>query len=334
MEKILLSHGSGGRLMHKLISDLFISNFSNPILNKLNDQAIIDINENRIAFTTDSYVVDPLFFPGGNIGELAVYGTVNDLSVGGAIPLYLSIGFIIEEGFDVSELEKIILSIKNACERAEVNIVTGDTKIVNKGKTDKIFINTSGIGIIPKDVDCSVENVKISDKIILSGTIGEHGMAIMTTREGIDIKNNIKSDCRPLNHLVKKMLDCSKKINCMRDPTRGGLATTLNEIAESAKTGIEIYEENIPVLESVKAACEILGFDPLYVANEGKLIAFVDCSIADDMLKVMRNHPDGKDAAIIGEVVENHPKKVILKTFIGGSRIIDMLSGEQLPRIC
>jgi hydrogenase expression/formation protein HypE len=334
MEKILLSHGSGGRVMHKLISDLFITNFSNPVLDKLNDQAIINLESNKIAFTTDSYVVDPLFFPGGDIGELAVYGTVNDLSVGGAVPLYLSLGFIIEEGFDISDLEKIINSIKNACKRAGVNIVTGDTKIVNKGKTDKIFINTSGIGIIPNGVDCSVEKVKTGDKIILSGTIGEHGMAIMTAREGIEIKNDIKSDCRPLNHLVKEMLKFSKKISCMRDPTRGGLATTLNEIAESAKAGIEIYEEKIPVLEPVKASCEILGLDPLYVANEGKLIAFVDSDIADDMLNIMKNHPDGKDAAIIGEVVESHPKKVILKTLIGGKRIVDMLSGEQLPRIC
>jgi hydrogenase expression/formation protein HypE len=324
-ENVLLSHGSGGRMMHKLIADLFISSFSNPILDKLNDQAILDINSSRIAFTTDSYVVTPIFFPGGNIGDLAVNGTINDLAVGGATPLFLSAGFIIEEGFPISELEIIIKSMKNCCEKASVKIVTGDTKIVNKNCADKIFINTSGIGIIPKDVYLSADNVKNGDKIILSGTIGDHGMAILTKREGIEIQSNIISDTRSLSDLVHSMLNFTTRINCMRDPTRGGVATTLNEIAEQSNLGIEIY---------VQASCDILGFDPLYVANEGKLIAFVSNEVASDLLKIMRNHIDGRDSEIIGEVVEKHPKKVIMKTAIGGTRIVDMLTGEQLPRIC
>ena len=320
--------------MHKLIGEMFINNFSNPILEKLNDQALLDINSTKVAFTTDSYVVSPVFFPGGNIGDLAVNGTINDLVMGGAIPLYLSAGFIIEEGFPLEDLEKIILTMKECCEKAGVQIVTGDTKIVNKNCADKIFINTSGIGIVPNDVDISVENVKVGDKIILSGSIGDHGMAILTQREGLILKSSIVSDSKSLNDLVRKMLDYTKKINCMRDPTRGGVATTLNEIAEKANVGIEIIFDKIPVNESVSAACEILGFDPLYVANEGKLLAFVDSSEAEGLIKLIKSHPDGLQAEIIGEVVEKHPKKVIMKTSIGGSRIVDMLTGEQLPRIC
>jgi hydrogenase expression/formation protein HypE len=332
--KILLSHGSGGRLMHRLISDLFITHFSNPILNKLNDQALLNLKSDRIAFTTDSYVVDPIFFPGGNIGDLAVNGTINDLSVGGAIPLYLSAGFIIEEGFSFEELEKIIISMKNACKKAGVEIVTGDTKIVDKNSVDKIFINTSGIGIISDNVNLSADNVKVGDKILLSGSIGEHGISILTTRSGINLSSNIISDTQPLNSLVNAMLDYTKKINCMRDPTRGGVATTLNEIAEQSNVGIEIYQSKIPIKEDVQVACDILGFDPLYIANEGKLLAFVNKEIADSLLNIMKNHKDGIDSEIIGEVVDKHPKRVLMKTLIGGSRIVDMLTGEQLPRIC
>jgi hydrogenase expression/formation protein HypE len=333
-DKILLSHGSGGRLMHKLISDLFIKHFSNPILNKLNDQAFLKLDSNNVAFTTDSYVVDPIFFPGGNIGDLAVNGTINDLAVGGAKPLYLSTGFIIEEGFPLEDLEKIIISMKNACSFSEVEIVTGDTKIVNKNSVDKIFINTSGIGVFYENVHLSADNVKVGDKIILSGSIGDHGLAILSSRSGIDLHSNIKSDTRSLKGLANAMLSFTKKINCMRDPTRGGVATTLNEISEQSNVGMEIYQNKIPVHEDVQAACDILGFDPLYIANEGKLLAFADKDVADDLLKVMKNHPDGHESEIIGEVVEKHPKRVLLRTNIGGSRIVDMLTGEQLPRIC
>ncbi len=320
--------------MHKFINDAILKKFSNPLLDKLNDQAIFNIGSSRLAFSTDSYVVDPIFFPGGNIGDLAVNGTVNDLAMGGAIPLHLSVGFIIEEGFDFDDLNTIIESMAECAKKAGVTIVTGDTKVVPKGKADKIFINTAGIGIVPDGVNLSGDNARIGDKIIISGTIGDHGMAVLTKREGIAIDGNIKSDSMALNGLTEKMLKFTAQINCMRDPTRGGVATTLNEIAGQSNVGIVIYENMLPVGESVKAACEILGFDPLYVANEGKLLAFVNPDVADGLLEVMRSTEEGKDSCIIGEVVKEYPKKVVMKTALGGSRIVNMLTGEQLPRIC
>ena len=295
---------------------------------------IFSIRGIRLAFSTDSYVINPIFFPGGDIGKLAVNGTVNDLSMCGARPLYLSSAFIIEEGLPMDELWRVVLSMEAAAKAAGVQLVTGDTKVVDRGKGDKIFINTSGIGIIPDGVEINPQRAKIGDKIILSGTIADHGIAIMSVREGLEFETQIESDCAPLNGLVEKMFAASQDIHVLRDPTRGGVATVLNEISESAAIGITILEDLIPVSEEVNGACEILGFDPLYVANEGKLLAFVSQAAADIVLAAMRTHPFGKNAVIIGEVVDEHPGTVIMKTRIGGSRVVDMLSGEQLPRIC
>ncbi|MBM4170426.1 MAG: hydrogenase expression/formation protein HypE [Ignavibacteria bacterium] len=332
--RVLLAHGGGGTLSHQLINKIFLSQFGNEILNTLHDSALINVDSNRLAFTTDSYVVHPIFFPGGNIGELAVYGTVNDLAMAGAKPLFISVGFIIEEGLEIEELWKITVSMKLAAEKANVKIVTGDTKVVDKGKGDKIFINTSGIGIISPDVSINPVNCKPGDKIILSGKIAEHGIAIMSARENLEFESAIKSDTAPLNFLVEQMLQTSNKIHVLRDPTRGGIATVLNEIAAQSNLGISIEQEKIPIAEDVKAACEILGLDPLYIANEGKLIAFVDPEVADKMLKTMRSNEFGKDSSIIGVVTNENPKTVIMKTSIGSNRIVDMISGEQLPRIC
>jgi hydrogenase expression/formation protein HypE len=332
-ETILLAHGSGSRLSHELIEKYLLPPLANPLLAKLDDSAVFDLS-GRLAFTTDSYVVSPIFFPGGDIGKLAVCGTINDLSMSGAMPLYLSLSLIIEEGLTLSELKKVVSSIKAAAEEAGVKIVTGDTKVVNRGSADKLFINTSGIGIIPKGIDISGSNAKVGDKIILSGTIGDHGIAVVSQREGLKFSVLIKSDCAPLNKLVSQMLEASSKINCLRDPTRGGLATTLNEFAKQSGVGITIEEEKIPVREGVRAACELLGFDPLYVANEGKLVAVVAPQDADKILAKMERNAYGADAAIIGEVTDEHKGKVIMKTRLGASRIVDMLSGELLPRIC
>jgi hydrogenase expression/formation protein HypE len=332
-ETILLAHGSGSRLSHELIEKYLLPPLANPLLAKLDDSAVFDLS-GRLAFTTDSYVVSPIFFPGGDIGKLAVCGTINDLSMSGAMPLYLSLSLIIEEGLTLSELKKVVSSIKAAAEEAGVKIVTGDTKVVNRGSADKLFINTSGIGIIPKGIDISGANAKVGDKIILSGTIGDHGIAVMSQREGLKFSVPVKSDCAPLNKLVSQMLEASPKINCLRDPTRGGLATTLNEFAKQSGVGITIEEEKIPVRDAVRAACELLGFDPLYVANEGKLVAVVAPQDADKILAKMERNAYGADAAIIGEVTDEHKGKVIMKTRLGASRIIDMLSGELLPRIC
>jgi hydrogenase expression/formation protein HypE len=332
-ETILLAHGSGSRLSHDLIEKNFLPILTNPLLAKLDDSAVFDLS-GRLAFTTDSYVVSPIFFPGGDIGKLAVCGTVNDLSMSGAAPLYLSLSFIIEEGLTLSELKKVIGSIKAAAEEAGVNIVTGDTKVVNRGSADKLFINTSGIGIIPEGVDISGANARVGDKIILSGTIGDHGIAVMSQREGLKFSVPVQSDCAPLNKLVSQMLEASRRIHCLRDPTRGGLATTLNEFARQSGVGIRIEEEKIPVLDAVRAACELLGFDPLYVANEGKLVAIVAPNDAGKILAKIKRNKYGAEAAIIGEVTDEHKGKVILKTRLGASRIVDMLSGELLPRIC
>ncbi len=333
-DKILLGHGSGGKLTFELIKNVFLPFFDNQYLSELGDQAIVNINGIKIAFTTDSYVVNPIFFPGGNIGELAVNGTVNDLAVGGAKPLFISAGFIIEEGFLISDLCIIVESMKRACEKAGVLLVTGDTKVVEKGKGDKIFINTSGIGIIDHKIEISPRRVKPGDKILINGPIGLHGIAILSKREGLEFEVEIESDTAPLNHLVQEILSVSQNIHWMRDPTRGGISSALNELAQSGNIGVEIWESEIPIPEPVKAACEMLGLDPLYVANEGKLIAVVSAEDAEKILEAMKKNPLGKEAKIIGEITEEHPGVVLMKTSIGGKRVVDMLAGEQLPRIC
>jgi hydrogenase expression/formation protein HypE len=332
MEKILLGHGSGGKLMYQLIREYFVPEFE---LKSLNDSAVLKLTTNcRFAFTTDSYVVSPVFFPGGNIGELAVYGTVNDLSMVGAKPLYITAGMILEEGFPLDDLKTILDSMSEAARKSGVKIVAGDTKVVNKGKADGIFINTSGVGIIPPYIDISPKKVKPGDKIILSGPIGNHGISIIAKRNGLSFNPPVLSDTAPLNGLVRDMLKKTKNIHAMRDPTRGGLATTLKEIAIDSKTCMVIEEEKIPIPDGVKGACELLGLDPLYVANEGILVAIVDKKDANGLLNVMKKHPLGKEAMIIGEVKDSPSGMVLLKTSIGGSRIIEMLSGDQLPRIC
>ncbi len=331
-EKILLAHGSGGKLSHDLIRQNFIPILGNPLLNKLDDGAVFELS-GRLAFTTDSYVVKPIFFPGGDIGKLAVCGTVNDLAMCGAQPLYLSVSLVIEEGLLLSELRRIIASMQKAAEEAGAIIVTGDTKVVNRGSADKLFINTSGVGIVPPGANISGSEAKPGDKLILSGTIGDHGIAVMSQREGLEFRVPVESDCAPLNKLVAEMLDAGQ-IHCLRDPTRGGLATTLNEFAAQSKIGIQIEEERIPVKEAVRAACELLGFDPLYVANEGKLVAAVASADADQVLARMRQNQYGEGATIIGEVVEQHPGRVVMRTRLGASRLVDMLVGDLLPRIC
>ena len=332
-DRILLAHGSGGKLAHELVEKSFLQAFTNPILAKLDDSAVFDFS-GRLAFTTDSYVVSPIFFPGGDIGKLAVCGTVNDLAMSGAQPLYLSLSFIIEEGLPQSELGQIVDSIQNAAKEAGVKIATGDTKVVNRGSADKLFINTAGIGIIPQRVDISGSNATLGDRVLLSGPIGDHGIAVLSQREGLCFSTQLESDCAPLNSLVAEMLETSPNIHCLRDPTRGGLATTLNELAKQSKVSIRIEEENIPVREEVLAACEMLGFNPLYIANEGKLVAILSAEDADRVLKAMRENPYGKDASIIGEVRAEHPGRVVMKTCLGTSRIVDMLVGDPLPRIC
>ena len=332
-DKILLAHGSGGKLSHDLVKQNFVPLFDNALLNRLDDSAVFEL-KGRLAFTTDSYVVNPIFFPGGDIGKLAVCGTVNDLSMMGAVPKYLSIALIIEEGLAMSDLRKIMESIRKSAKEAGVKIVTGDTKVVNKGSADKLFINSAGVGIVPSGVDISGSNARVGDKVILSGSIGDHGIAVISQREGLQFSSSVKSDCAPLNRLVAEMLDSGAEIHCMRDPTRGGLASTLNEFASSSNVGIRIEEDSIPVHEGVQAACELLGFDPLYVANEGKLVAVVAAKGAEKLVGVMRRNKYGKETAIIGEVVSEHSGRVILKTGMGASRIVDMLVGELLPRIC
>jgi hydrogenase expression/formation protein HypE len=334
-DRILLAHGSGGKLSHDLVKKSFISTLGNPILDKLDDSAVFELNNGgRLAFTTDSYVVSPLFFPGGDIGKLAVCGTVNDLSMSGAIPLYLSLSCIIEEGLLISELEKIVDSIRQTAAEAGVQIVAGDTKVVNQGDADKLFINTSGIGVIPQGIDISGTNARPGNRIIVSGTMGDHGIAILSKREGLSFSTTLQSDCAPLNRLVAEMLEESHQINCLRDPTRGGLATSLNEIARQSGVGIELEESLIPVRDEVRGACELLGLDYLYMANEGKLISIVEETVADGVLNRMKKHPYGENAMIIGRVCSEHPSRVLIKTQYGTSRIVDMLSGEPLPRIC
>ena len=331
-----MAHGSGGKLSHELVERVFVARFSNTELDRMDDAAVVELGAdgNRMAFTTDSYVVSPLVFPGGDIGKLAVCGTVNDLSMMGARPLYLSTGWIIEEGLTFRELERIADSMAETARESGVRIVAGDTKVVDRGHADKLFINTAGIGIVPRGVEVAGANAQEGDVILVSGTMGDHGMAILVQREGLSFSLPLESDCAPLNGLVEAMLGASDGIHSLRDPTRGGLATALNELAASSDAGMEIEESSVPVRDAVRAACELLGLDPFYVANEGKLVAVVAERDAGAVLTAMRSHPLGEDAAIIGRVTDGHPGRVVLRTSLGSRRILDMLTGEQLPRIC
>jgi hydrogenase expression/formation protein HypE len=332
-ERVLLAHGSGGKLSHELVTKHFVKELFNPILAKLDDSAVFELS-GKLAFTTDSYVINPIFFPGGDIGRLAVCGTVNDLAMAGAKPLYLSLAFILEEGFPIGDLTRIVSSVKATAKEAGIQIVTGDTKVVPKGGCDKIFVNTAGIGRIPDGLDISASNLKPGDKVILSGSIGDHGIAVLSQREGLSFSTELKSDCAPLGGLVAGMLEASHEIHSLRDPTRGGLATTLNELAMQSEVGIKIEESKIPVRAEVRGACEMLGLDPLYIANEGKLVAIVAPEAAEKILVAMKTNKYGGDAVIIGEVTAEHQGRVVMKTNFGTSRIIDMLTGEALPRIC
>lgn len=333
-ELIKLAHGGGGRLSQQLIEQVFLPVFGNEMLNRMDDSAVFDIPQSKLAFTTDSFVVDPVFFPGGDIGRLAICGTVNDLSVAGARPMYISIGFIIEEGCSIDDLRQIVLSAKEAADEAGVLIVTGDTKVVEKGHGDLVFINTSGIGVFDQDRNVSGSNAQTGDSIVVNGALGRHGMAVITSREGLGFQTRINSDVAPLNHLIEAMFSSTDQIHALRDATRGGLATVLNEIARQSGVSIEIDEVSIPVHDDVKGACEILGFDPLYVANEGVVVACVDGEKADEMVQTMRHKKYGSDSAVIGRITEKSGGEVLLKTEIGSHRILDQLSGEQLPRIC
>lgn len=373
-EHILLGHGSGGLLTAELLQRLFLPGFGNEILSALEDQATltipspptplphgargeresstrqgetaetwslsplggeaVEVSGTRLAFTTDSFVVRPLFFPGGDIGKLAVHGTVNDLAMGGARPLFLSAAFILEEGLPLADLERIVASMRSACREAGVSLVTGDTKVVDKGKGDGVFITTSGIGIVPEGRRLSIHAAKPGDRILVSGTLGDHGIAIMSVREGIEFETMLESDTAPLTGLAQAILEVCPKTRCMRDPTRGGLSSALNELAAASGVGVSLDEELIPLRPEVRGACELLGLDPLYVANEGKLIAVVPVEDAENVLDVVRAHPLGKNAAVIGTVVANHPGTVILRSRIGGERVVTLLTGEQLPRIC
>jgi hydrogenase expression/formation protein HypE len=336
---VTLAHGSGGKAMQDLIDDIFIRNFDNPSLAPLEDQARLSLAEltalgDRLAFTTDSYVVDPIFFPGSNIGELAVNGTVNDLAMSGAKPLYLSCGFILEEGLSIETLRQIAQSMKQAADAAGVQIVTGDTKVVNRGSADKLFINTAGVGVIRPEHSISAANLQPGDVILTNGYLGDHGTAILIARGELALDTTIESDCQPLNSLVEKMVAVCPQIRALRDATRGGIATVLNEFAMASEVGIRLYETQLPIREEVQGVCEILGLDPLYLANEGKLVAVVPKSQADDVLATMKSHPMGKQSYIIGEVIPSPHGIVLLQTAFGTERIIDVLVGDQLPRIC
>ncbi|HUK40584.1 MAG TPA: hydrogenase expression/formation protein HypE [Candidatus Acidoferrales bacterium] len=333
-KQIVLGHGSGGKLTSDLIQKVFVPAFNNDYLSRLDDQAVLPLSGSRIAFTTDAFVVTPIFFPGGDIGRLAINGTVNDLAMSGANPLYIAAAFILEEGLPTEELQRIVDSMSAAAREANVLLVTGDTKVVNRGKGDKVFITTTGLGLVDPSIRISADRALPGDKILLSGTIGDHGMAIMSQRENLEFESTIESDTAALHTLVASMLEAGAEIHCLRDPTRGGVATTLNEIAHSSRAGMLIDERQIPVRETVRGACEILGLDPLYVANEGKLVVIVAADSAAATLRTMRKHPLGRDAQLIGGVVDDHRGMVLMKTGIGGTRVVDVLFGEQLPRIC
>lgn len=333
-DQVLLGHGSGGRLSAELLREVFLPAFANPVLARLDDQAVVSVNGSRLAFTTDSFVIKPLFFAGGDIGSLAVYGTVNDLAMGGAQPLFLSVAFILEEGLRMEELRRIVSSLREAAAAAGVQVVTGDTKVVEKGSGDGLFINTSGLGLVPEGVRLSADQARPGDRVLLSGSIGEHGIAVLAQREGLEFESSIQSDSAPLHTLVAAMLQVTQNFRCLRDPTRGGLSSACNEIAAQSRVGMMLEESAIPVREEVKGACELLGLDPLYVANEGKLIAIVDPSAAEEVVDAMRRHPLGRQAQIIGTVTEGSPGLVTMRTSLGTTRIVDMLAGDQLPRIC
>lgn len=329
-----MSHGSGGRGMAQLIDELFIKHFDNELLRQGNDAASFNLPPSRMVMSTDCHVVSPLFFPGGDIGSLSVHGTINDVAMSGAQPLYLSAGFILEEGFPLGDLERIVASMAQASRRAGVPVITGDTKVVERGKGDGVFITTTGIGVVPEGVAISGERARPGDRILLSGTIGDHGVAVMSSRENLSFETTIESDSAALHTLVSAMVEAVPEIHCLRDPTRGGLATTLNELAMQSGVGVKLKEDAIPVNEAVRGACELLGLDPLYIANEGKLVAICDAKDAAVLLAVMHNHPLGREAAIIGEVVADDHQMVTMETLLGGSRVVDWLAGEQLPRIC
>jgi hydrogenase expression/formation protein HypE len=334
-EVITLAHGGGGRLTQRLIETLLVPTLDNPILRGLHDGAVFPVDGGRLAFTTDSFVVNPPFFPGGNIGLLAVHGTVNDLAMCGARPLYLSLALILEEGFLLKDLWEVVRSIREATEALGIKVITGDIKVVERGKGDKIFINTSGIGEVPDGVEISPRRIQPGDRILLNGSIAEHGLAILSVREGLSFESELRSDTAPLWPLVESALKAGGKgVHALRDATRGGLSSALNELAKAARVGMVLEESAIPLREEVKGACELLGLDPLYVANEGKFLAFVSPEVAEEVLKAMRPHPLGVETRIIGEVVADHPGIVRLHTCIGGSRVVEMMSGEQLPRIC
>jgi hydrogenase expression/formation protein HypE len=336
-EHVLLGHGSGGQLTAELIGRLFLPAFGNDVLAALEDQATLalpGVKGPRVAFTTDSFVVRPLFFPGGDIGKLAVHGTVNDLAVGGARPLYLSAAFILEEGLPLADLRRIVASMRDACREAGVALVTGDTKVVDRGKGDGVFITTSGIGLVPEGRSLSIHAARPGDRVLVSGTLGDHGVAVMSVREGLEFETVLRSDTAPLVGLAEAVLEACPGTRCMRDPTRGGLAGSLNELAAASGVGVKLDEGAVPLRPEVRGACEMLGLDPLYVANEGKLIAVVPPDATGRALAAMRGHPLGRAAAVIGEVVADHPGMVVLKSRVGGERVVTLLAGEQLPRIC
>lgn len=329
-----MTHGSGGRSMAQLIEEMFVKHFDNQMLRQANDQAAFDVSAGRMVMSTDGHVISPLFFPGGDIGSLSVHGTVNDIAMSGARPLYLSAGFILEEGFPLADLDKIVASMGRAASVAGVPVVTGDTKVVEKGKGDGVFITTTGVGVVPEGVNISGDRARPGDAILVNGTVGDHGVAIMSSRENLEFETTIESDSAALHFLVADMVKATPAIHCLRDPTRGGLATTLNELARQSRVGMTLRETKIPIKPAVTAACELLGLDPLYVANEGKLVCICAARDAQHLLEVMQAHPLGRQAAIIGEVEEDEHNLVQMETGFGGSRVVDWLAGEQLPRIC
>lgn len=333
-DRILLGHGSGGSMTAELLARCFLPAFRNDILERRDDAAVVEVGGARVAVTTDAYVVTPLFFPGGDIGDLAVNGTVNDLAMAGALPLYLAAAFVLEEGFPLADLHRIVASMQKAAAAAGVQLVAGDTKVVDRGKADGCFVTTTGVGLVMHPLAISSDRARPGDVVILSGPVAEHGMAIMAARADLELETPIASDTAPLHRLVRAMLATRADIRCLRDPTRGGVATALNELAQRSKVGIVVRESSIPVREPVRGVCELLGLDPLYVANEGKLLAVVPQGDAARVLEVMRAQPEGREACVVGEVVDDRARLVVLETAVGGRRIVDMLQGEQLPRIC
>lgn len=332
--RVLLGHGSGGKLSAELLRDVFLPALGNPVLDRMEDQAVVSLNGMRLAMTTDSFVVKPLFFKGGDIGSLAVHGTINDLAMGAARPLWMSVAFILEEGLQFEVLRRVVGSMQAAADKAGVQIVTGDTKVVEKGSADGMYINTTGIGLVRDGISLSASQARPGDVILVSGMVGDHGIAILAERAGLKFETEVHSDSAALHELVETLLEATSEVRCLRDPTRGGLSSTLNEIAGSSRVGMELEETSVPVREEVRGACEMLGLDPLYVANEGKLVAIVAAKAAEQALAALRRHGLGRDAQIIGRVTEEHPRMVVMRTAFGTTRIVDMLAGDQLPRIC